>query len=191
MMDPNPNPYAATAPKEFGAQPAQRPVSPKVLGIFNIVFGVIGLIATAVSFVMMDAVSQMPQNGPPNPALEAMKNPEYGNWIMATMPIGIVATLLLIASGVGLCMYRKWGRTAAIWYVGFSVLAIVVGMYINYRFLLAPMLAEAQDGAAGPEVIGGAVGGVIGGVMGSCGGLVYPVIVAVFMCQKRFRDSLS
>jgi hypothetical protein len=55
-------------------------------------------------------------------------------------------------------------------------------------FLVGPLLEQASH-SQGPAAMG-AAGGAIGGLAGSCFGLIYPIVLLVFMFRKNVVDYL-
>lgn len=157
----------------------QRPVSVNVFGILNIVFalfGVFGAIATVGLFSVTDASS--------NPVVRIMlENPNYAAWLKLTIPLGLVASALLLAAGIGLLLLKSWARKLSIAYAIFAILFGILGTVVNYLYLVRPLLEEAQR-SQGPEAAG-AIGGAIGGIIGGCLGLVYPILLMIFMTRPK------
>ena len=154
-----------------------RPAAFTVFGILNIVFGAMGLLGIISSAVMLSSSAFAD-----NPAMKAMHNsPGYLLWFKITAPIGIVASLALIAAGFGLFFVKPWGRIISIIHAIFSIVMSIAGTVVNYLFLLRPLLEEAHR-QHGPEAAG-AIGGAIGGLFGSCFGFIYPIALLIVMTR--------
>jgi hypothetical protein len=160
-------------------KPMQRPVSVNVFGILNIVFavtGVFGILGSIALFSMTEA-SQ-------NPVVRIMRDsPTYTAWVKLTIPIGVAGCAVLLAAGIGLLCLKGWARKLSI---GYAIYAIVFGMIaavMNFMFLLRPLFEEAAR-KQGPEAFG-AIGGAAGGAIGGCLGLVYPILLLVFMTRPK------
>ena len=101
----------------------QRPTSVTVFAILNLVFaalGVFGLIGSLTLFTTVDAGN--------NPVVKIMQdNPGYKTWIMASIPLGLAACIVLLASGIGLLSLKPWARWLAIGYA--MLLALVNGPF--------------------------------------------------------------
>ena len=58
-------------------------------------------------------------------------------------------------------------------------------------WLIGPLMERANAAGGGPEQAG-AIGGIIGGAFGGCIGLIYPVLLLIFMMRpnvvQAFRD---
>ncbi len=67
----------------------------------------------------------------------------------------------------------------------------IVGAAINYVWILAPMLQQALQPGVEQAQAAGAVGGVAGGLAGSCMGLIYPLVLLIFMNRRHVVASLE
>jgi len=157
----------------------QRPTSVLVFGILNIVFaafGVFGLIASfAILFLPADSN---------NPVIKIMhENPLYSAWLKLCIPLGLLSCAALLAAGIGLLCLKSWARTLSIAYAIFAIVFGILGMVVNFIFLVRPLLEQAQQ-QHGTEAAG-AIGGAIGGTIGGCFGLIYPVLLLIFMSRPK------
>ena len=158
------NPFQSPAPGPSGPVPTgTRPTSLLVLGILNIVFGVLGLCGTAASSAMFFV--EMPQDpGMPNPALELIRSDSTYRLIMQTMIVlGCLASLALLVGGIGLLL-------------------------VNWLYLLQPMLAQGEAGGLGQAA---AIGGAVGGMIGGCFSVIYPVVLLIFMYRPAVRAAVA
>ena len=157
----------------------QRPVSVTVFGILNIVFavlGVFGMIGTLVLFSMSEASNNL--------VVRIMReSPGYAAWLKLTIPFGLLACIVLLAAGIGLLRLKSWARKVSIGYAIYAIAFGLLGMVMNFIFLLRPMLEEAQR-RQGPEAAG-AIGGAVGGTIGGCFGLIYPIVLLIFMTRPK------
>jgi len=131
-------------------------------------------------------------NQPPNPVFELMEeNQAYYVFTMVTMALGFVATVVLGLGGFGLLKMLAWGRHLSIGYAVYAIIAGIVGMIANWVWLIGPLMERANAAGGGPEQAG-AIGGIIGGAFGGCIGLIYPVLLLIFMMRpnvvQAFRD---
>ena len=110
-------------------------------------------------------------------------NPSYAAWIKITIPLGVLSSLALLASGIGLLMMKNWARKLAIAYAIFSLVFGLVGQVVNFVYLAKPMMEQAGR-SRGPESVG-AIGGAIGSVIGGCFGMVYPIVLLIFMLRPK------
>jgi hypothetical protein len=158
----------------------QRPTSVTVFGVLNIAFGALGVVGIIFAFATL---MLLPDSGN-NPILGIMRsNPGYALWMKIAIPIGFLACGVTIVAGIGLLKLKNWGRLLsigyAIWAIGWGLL----GMVINFFCVMQPLMAQASQ-KSGPEaatMIGAAIGGTVGG----CFGMIYPVVLLIFMTRPK------
>ena len=157
----------------------QRPTLVTVFGILNMVFGVLGvlgMVGTLVMFAFMESSD--------NPAIKAMKeNANYAAWLKLNIPLGLLACAVLIVAGIGLLKLKNWARKLSIGYAVYAIVFGIVGIVVNYLFLIRPMLENAAR-QRGPEAFGSTVGAISGSV-GGLFGLIYPVFLLVMMTRPN------
>ncbi len=162
-----------------------RPTSVTVFGVLNLVFGVLGL--CGVGFALVSLGMNAPGT---NPVYDLMRaSPILLYWTYASSVLGAIFTVILIVSGIGLLMDKGWGRLLGLAYAGFTILFGLLGLVVNAVFLF-PGLLELADSSS-PEVMGGAIGGMVGGFAGGCLGLIYPVVLIVFMTRKAIVEHFA
>ena len=155
----------------------QRPTSVTVLGVLNIVFGALGIVAVIFSAISLMVVAPQTTN---NPVLEIMRNnPVYSMWMKIALPLGVLAAGVSITAGIGLLHLKAWARTLSIGYAIYSIAMGVLVMMLNCVFILQP-LAEQASHKQGPEAAV-LIGAAVGGTFGSCFGMIYPVLLLIFM----------
>jgi hypothetical protein len=157
----------------------QRPASLTVFGILNILFaalGLIGLIGTIVMFAMMDASR--------NPVVKMMQNsPAYAAWVKLSLALGLAATVVLLTTGIGLLRMKRWAHKLAIGYAIYAIAFSIFGAAVNFVFFMRPMLEEASR-KQGPEAAA-AMAGAVGGTAGECLGIIYPILLLIFMTRPK------
>lgn len=155
----------------------QRPTSVTVFGVLNLVFAVlggVGLVASIGLFLLPADTN--------NPVVQLLHdNPAYATWLKICIPLGVLSCAVLLAAGIGLLCLKSWGRVLSIVHAGYSIVFGVVGMAVNFVYLMQPMLEQARE-KHGPEAAA-AIGGAIGGSIGSCFGMAYPIILLIFMLR--------
>jgi hypothetical protein len=182
------NPYASPTP--FGEPGSDRPlnagmpVAGIIFGVLHIVFGLFGICGTAASSLMF-FIPIDPAMARQNPVLKLMEDsPFYRIFNQGSLIVGLIATLVLIAAGIGLLMQRPFGRQLSIGYGVYGVVAVILGTIVNVLFVFPALLENYQALPPGPEKAG-AIGGIVGGVIGLVLGIIYPVLVLYFMYTPK------
>jgi hypothetical protein len=159
----------------------QRPSSVTVFGVLNIVFGALGILGIIFSAISLMIISP---NATHNPVLEIMRNsPGYAVWMKIAIPLGFLAAGVSIAAGIGLLKLKNWARILSIGYAIYTIVTGIIGMVLNYIFLLQPLMEQASQ-KRGPEAAV-LIGAAIGGTFGSCFGMIYPVLLLIFMLRPN------
>jgi hypothetical protein len=159
-----------------------RPTSVTVFGVLNIIFGAWGLLG----IVMLAAVFAITWVAgrhafPPPPLMLLERHPVALAWTLASIPLGLVATGVLIAAGIGLLKMKPWARTASIVWAIYGIVAGPIGIIVNFVAMSSELADAGHRG--GPEAVG-AVAGMVGGTIGGCIGLIYPAILLIFMFRR-------
>ena len=188
----DPNPYRSPFSPPLGtaaAAAATRPTALIVFGILNIVFGLLGICGTAASSAMFFV--ELPRDPlVPNPALELIQsNPTYRTLMLVMIGLGLLASLALLVAGIGLLRSKAWGRTLSIGYAWYGIAGAIFGMIVNWVYLVQPMLAK-MDPAFGPAEAA-TVSTAVSGLLGGCFGMLYPIVLLVFMYRPALRDWLA
>ena len=158
----------------------QRPTSVTVFGVLNLVFGALGLFGMLFTIIIF--ILPLPTAN--NPVLEIMRNsPGYALWMKMAIPLGFLAAGVSIAAGIGLLKLKNWGRALSIGYAIYSIGAVLLGSALNYFFIMQPLMEQASQ-KSGPEAAG-LIGAAIGGTFGSCFGMIYPVLLLIFMFRPK------
>ena len=128
-----------------------------------------------------------------NPILEMLNDSRaYLIWTRVSTVIGFLAATVKLASGIGLLKMQAWARLTAIGYGIYAIIAGVIGMIMT-TVILVPMMQRLHPGS-GPEgaaAVGGMIGGIIGGIGGSCIGLVYPILLLIFMTRPKIKAAFQ
>jgi len=128
-------------------------------------------------------------NKPPNPVLDLMEeNQAYHIYTMVTMALSFVSTVALGLAGFGLLKMRPWGRQLSIVYAIYTIIAGIVGSIANWVWLVQPMMEQADMIPAGPERSGAMIG-AYGSVFGGCFGVIYPIILLIFMMRSNVVEA--
>jgi hypothetical protein len=129
-----------------------------------------------------------------NPVVKIIQSsPAYAAWLKISVVLGIIVSVALLVAGIGLLNLKPWARTLSIIYGIYTIIMTIIGDVINYFLLIQPMLQQAHN-QQGPEAAG-AMGGAIGGLFGGCIGMIYPILLLIFMTRPHvvaaFNQSTS
>jgi hypothetical protein len=140
-----------------------------VFGILNIVFGSLGLLCMPLGLIASYSMNTL------GPAVGATA------WMLVSAAVGFVCTILLIAVGIGLLYLKAWARTWCLVYGWFAIVWGIVGMVVNFAMMTAG--AHAYPRSELPAVIGGMLGGLLG--------LIYPILLVVFMRRPNVKNACT
>ncbi|MHC4481456.1 MAG: hypothetical protein ACYS1C_10890 [Planctomycetota bacterium] len=163
----------------------ERPTSVTVFGVLNIVFAVLGLIGVLIAAVSIAAVRAM--GGMEDPLIQAIwESPVARAWNLAALPLGLAATIALFAAGVGLLLLKPWARILSLIWGIYDIVMEVGGLVIHFAFI-RPALAQV---AGGPDAMR-ATFATVGAVVGGCLGVIYPILLLIFMTRPRVVDAFE
>lgn len=169
----------------------RRPAPVNVFGILNIAFAVMAffsLLMLAAMLFLGDRLADSPILKS-NPVLAMMmNNPGYRMIQQISLVLGIPSTLMLLISGIGLLKLKPWARMLSIIYGIFAVVQCLALSVANYFYMLEPMLKQQPD-MRDPQAAG-AFFGAIGGTLGGCVGIIYPILLIIFMHRRSVVDAL-
>lgn len=166
----SPPPLATTLQVCSQSSSGTRPTAVTVFGVLNIVFGSMGLLSMPCGMIVIFA---MPNVMNPTEGVKA--------WLLFSSMVGFACTILLIVVGIGLLKLRAWARKWCLGYGWFAIVWGVLGTLINVGLM--------TSGAYGYS--DGAMPGAISGVFGGLIGLVYPILLVVFMQKPHVKNACS
>lgn len=160
-----------------------RPLGPKILALFNLLFGGMGLIGV-VGVVLMFAF--MPAD-PRDPTRAAMaREPVFAVWTYLTQGLGALAAIGQLVSAVGLLGWREWGRRLAVQVAAFQLFQLVAGSLMMFVYVALPAMTGAVPSDPAMQAI--AVGGAFGGV---CFGAILPVATLLVLRRPATREAFA
>ncbi len=162
----------------------ERPTSVTVFGILNIVFAALGLVGLLMTMALFSQESADTRN----PVIKLIHdNQTYAAWMKISAGLGLAACAVLLVAGIGLLALKPWARVVSIGYSIYTLLMTGAGMVINYIYLVQPLLEQARQ-KQGPEATA-AFAGAIGGMLGGCIGVVYPILLIIFMMRRNVVEA--
>jgi hypothetical protein len=175
-------------PYQPGA-PVQRPgTALKVLGIIQIVFGILGLLSAPVTVLV--AIFNAASKDPVQRKLHTlMWEGPVAAWSYSQAALGFVFAVLLIATGIGVVRGKLWGRTVGLVYAIGTLASLLIGQVIMF-VAVYPALFDMLS-STNPIERAGAAGGIGGGVGAAIFGMVLPLITLVVLARKSARDQLT
>ncbi len=160
-----------------GAGVASRPTCLTVLGIINIVFGVFGALCAPIGLISLKI-----------PGMEGLGS-GFRMWTIVSVIVGVIASAALILLGIGLLKLKSWARIGNMVYAWFAILWGLAGTALNMT-LIMPAMQEGMGGAHA-QVMGGMIGGMVFSAIGGIVGLIYPILLLVFMNRQEVRDAFD
>ena len=152
-----------------------RPTSVTVFGIQNIVKAGFGIFLAITSIVLFLAPADSN-----NPSIKMLhENPAYAAWLKLSIPLGLLSCTILLVAGIGLLCLKSWARTLSIAYAIYGICMGILSTAVGSIFLIQPFLKNHQDSQAADT----AMFGLIGGGIVVCRGLIYPILLLLFMLR--------
>ena len=152
-----------------------RPPSVTVFGILNIVKAGFGIFFAIISVALFLIPGDFH-----NPFIKMMhENTAYAAWMKLCIPLGLLSSTVLLVAGIGLLCLKSWARTLSIAFAIYDICLCILATGLNSLFLIQPFLSNQQD----PQAAATAMFGVIGGGFGICVGLIYPILLLIFMLR--------
>jgi hypothetical protein len=124
-----------------------------------------------------------------NVAFRVLAENEFAlRWTQVMTVVGSLAACLLLAGGIGLLMRRAWGRRLSLVWAFFALLTGLVGTAVSWLYYLAPLMEQAKELTDAERM--GANLGVVAAACGALCGLLYPVVLLVFMTRPSLKAAL-
>ena len=139
-------------------------------GVLNIIFGSLGLLCSPISILGMPMTVERFGN---SPVLKL--------WMPLSAYLGLVGSVIVLTSGIGLLKYRSWARKLAVYYAMVACLINVIGVFI----MIGPLTASTS--LSGPERIGGVIGAIFGAVVG----VTYNILLIAFLTKRSAREAVG
>jgi hypothetical protein len=150
------------------------PLSIRVFGILNVVFGSLGLLCMPLTAGIM--VYLLMGKAP------AAYGPLHNGWLVFSLILGTFSAGALLLSGIGLCRFREWGRKLALVCAGVEIVQALVSFVIN--LMTSPLLLKHQLDCS-KYWLSFSLFAVVLAI-----GLAYPVALLVYLRRPAARDAL-
>jgi hypothetical protein len=139
-------------------------MSVTVFGVLNIVFGCIGLLCIPIAlFVLAAAGEKMGVSLP------------FKTWFRV---IGIGFSIWLLILGIGLLKMSRWARRGSVIYAWVRIIWMLIVVGSNFVALSGWM---AVSGGTKPGFLGAVCGGILG--------LIYPILLLIFMQTNKVKQA--
>lgn len=145
----------------------QRPISVTIFGILNIGFALLGIASLLLSVFFTGASSM---GG--SVMKEMYNDPRYMEWTKISTPIAGIASIVLLAAGIGLLLLQNWGRIVSIIHAVFSILFSIAGCVVALMAHLTLIL-------------------LIASVATFVFSLIYPILLIIFMTRPAVVSALK
>jgi hypothetical protein len=148
----------------------EKPASVTVFGVLNCVFGGMGVLCTPFNIFGLFMAGR---------TIEIVWG--FKVYLLASSALGIGFSAWLLALGIGLLKFKGWARRGSVIY---SIIAIVWGIASAGLSVVALSLGwmSAPQGQM-PAMVGGMCGGMIG--------LIYPVLLLIFMQTQKVKRAFA
>ena len=150
-------------------QVIEKPTSVMVFGVLNCVFGGLGLLCMPFSMfgiLMAERTIEIA--------------PGYKGFLLVSSVIGIGFAAWLLTLGIGLLKLKGWARRGCIVYAWIGIIWSIAGVILN-------VLAMSRGWMTAPQGQFGLLGGMCGGLIG----MIYPVLLLVFMQTPRVKQAFA
>ncbi len=187
-------PQSAAPPTVQGEFVPTRPPSswPTVIGIIAIVLGSLGSLANAWALIaplVMEAFLGQMSNDPAFAAHLQVQKDHLG-WSLSSAGVNVIASLLLVVGGTGLCMRRRWGPTTIKLWIPLRMFGVVLGCVTAYVMMQATLKVQAAQGATPPPgfMSGFAAASIAVGLLW---GWAFPVFMIVWLSRTKIRAQVA
>ncbi|MBS0209484.1 MAG: hypothetical protein JSS27_11060 [Planctomycetes bacterium] len=168
-------------------QPSSKSVIPTVFGALNIVMGLLGLLGAAVgiaSLFFWDVLKN-------DPSIKIMRASAVLRVFGITVPVlSLLASIALLAAGVGLFQMRDWGRRVTIGVAWYDIAKTVLTLVLYTPLFWVPLYEHAQTVEDRAQRFG-LIGGIFGGIIGIFIALIFPVCALYFLTRPNVIATLE
>jgi hypothetical protein len=152
-------------------QTVEKPTSVTVFGILNIVFGGLGFLCTPIGIFGIVMTGK---------TMEIVAG--YKIFLLVSSFIGIGFSAWLLTLGIGLVTMKRWARRGSCIYAWIAIVWGIAGLILN-------ILAVSLGWMVSPQ---GQLPGLLGGMCcGGISGLIYPVLLLIFMQTAKVKQAFQ
>ena len=155
---------------QIQSQPVEKPAAVTVFGVINCVFGGIGVLSTPISIFRLILGSKI---------IEIVWG--YKICLLISYIVGIGFSAWLLVLGTGLLKFKEWARRGSVIY---SIIAIVWHIARSGLYLVALSLGWLT-------MAQGQLMAFVVGIFSLVGGLVYPVLLLIFMQTSKVKQAFQ
>jgi len=106
------------------------------------------------------------------------------SWTLVSTVLNFLASVALLASGIGLLQMKSWGRLLSIWYAGYSILITLAGVVYSFFTMQSEFAAGGQFApGTGEMALTGIL--IVSVIFGLGLSLLHPVLLWYFMTRPH------
>ena len=135
------------------------------IGVLSIVLGVIGLILIPFQILVTFGGG-------------SLTGASYLDFGILRAPIDLILEIILIISGIGVFMLKRWARTLALIYAWATIILAIIGL-----ITVVPQIAKIS-----PDAHSSFKAGMMGGLIGGAIALAYPIILLIFFSRRGVKE---
>jgi hypothetical protein len=177
----NVSPLQGQGPQILPPIVVEKPTSVTVFGVLNCVFGGLGIICTPISLIGLFIGDLLPMAQ----ANRMEIAPGYKVFLVISAIAGVCFAAWLLSLGIGLLKMKSWARRGSVIYACIAIVWGIAGIIITVLATLLGWMGPAESET--PAMIGGMVGGACGGMLG----LIYPVLLLIFMQSRKVKEAFA
>lgn len=164
---------------------SRRPTGVTAFAILSILFAIMGLLSGLFSLTLMVTGNSMSTTA--NPVNELLaNNVAYRYFYVAMLIAGTFFSALLFVAGLKLLKMSKLGRSLAITYAFYAILATFVSTAVNGFLLFIPMIQQLDQQSDEQQVI--IVVTLLVAVFSFCFSLVFPVALLIYFLRRSAKQ---